>query len=299
MWGDKEWMKTCFDHIHLSEHQRVNHFRNHFEVILIQSINQTNNNKLPTKSTFQRSTHPSISISVSVVVYSLFKLQLTRKDNLIKNLKRTKRQLEKEDKPTEVHHYHSYIYIYRYIYIIFYRYRYIYSYIYISISFIPICIVYVFILAFPFTVIIIGCQVQLLSPNVPSTFGILSLLRRMEETSSWNVLDYETGNILTQRVVFFLQIAYIILSLCNQIGKAQGKGIFLFNKLSQISNWKKDYSWTQDQPQVRTVISRSPIYISPPNRQDSNLYSHPVSLYPYSSNKPNRISYNSTWRAPI
>mmetsp|Transcript_38671 Transcript_38671/g.95657 ORF Transcript_38671/g.95657 Transcript_38671/m.95657 type:complete len:363 (-) Transcript_38671:104-1192(-) len=27
------------------------------------------------------------------------------------------------------------------------------------------------------------------------------------------------------------------------IGKAQGKGIFLFNKLSQISNWKKDSKW--------------------------------------------------------
>ncbi|MEW5300219.1 MAG: hypothetical protein WDW36_003164 [Sanguina aurantia] len=27
------------------------------------------------------------------------------------------------------------------------------------------------------------------------------------------------------------------------IGKAQGQGIFLFNKLSQISDWRKDYTW--------------------------------------------------------
>jgi tubulin polyglutamylase TTLL9 len=27
------------------------------------------------------------------------------------------------------------------------------------------------------------------------------------------------------------------------IGKAQGKGIFLFEKLSQISDWKKDHTW--------------------------------------------------------
>lgn len=33
MWGDKEWMKEVFDTLHLSEFQRCNHFRNHFEVI--------------------------------------------------------------------------------------------------------------------------------------------------------------------------------------------------------------------------------------------------------------------------
>lgn len=35
------------------------------------------------------------------------------------------------------------------------------------------------------------------------------------------------------------------------IGRAQGRGIFLFNKLSQISDWKKDHRWKADQPQVR------------------------------------------------
>lgn len=34
------------------------------------------------------------------------------------------------------------------------------------------------------------------------------------------------------------------------IGRAQGRGIFLFNKLSQISDWKKDHRWKADQPQV-------------------------------------------------
>ena len=33
MWGDKEWMKEVFDTLHLGENQRVNHFRNHFEVL--------------------------------------------------------------------------------------------------------------------------------------------------------------------------------------------------------------------------------------------------------------------------
>lgn len=35
------------------------------------------------------------------------------------------------------------------------------------------------------------------------------------------------------------------------IGRAQGRGIFLFNKLSQISDWKKDHRWKADQPQVK------------------------------------------------
>ncbi len=31
-WADVGWIKESMDHIHLEEHQRVNHFRNHFEV---------------------------------------------------------------------------------------------------------------------------------------------------------------------------------------------------------------------------------------------------------------------------
>ena len=34
------------------------------------------------------------------------------------------------------------------------------------------------------------------------------------------------------------------------IGKAQGKGIFLFSKLSDIKDWKKDHNWRADAPQV-------------------------------------------------
>eukprot|EP00994_Dinema_validum_P007437 NODE_611_length_1504_cov_89.870103_g451_i0.p1 GENE.NODE_611_length_1504_cov_89.870103_g451_i0~~NODE_611_length_1504_cov_89.870103_g451_i0.p1 ORF type:complete len:419 (-),score=94.89 NODE_611_length_1504_cov_89.870103_g451_i0:159-1415(-) len=53
-WADKEWMREVFDHVHLTDRQHVNHFRNYYE--------------------------------------------LCRKDNLIKNLKRMKRGLEKEGK---------------------------------------------------------------------------------------------------------------------------------------------------------------------------------------------------------
>lgn len=35
------------------------------------------------------------------------------------------------------------------------------------------------------------------------------------------------------------------------IGKAKGRGIFLFHKLAQISEWKKDHRWKLENPQVR------------------------------------------------
>lgn len=38
------------------------------------------------------------------------------------------------------------------------------------------------------------------------------------------------------------------------VGRAQGKGIFLFSKLSQISDWKKDHKWKSDAVQAETYI---------------------------------------------
>jgi tubulin polyglutamylase TTLL9 len=78
MWADKEWMREFFDQMHLMDNQKVNHFRNHFEVMLL--INNLRN-------------------------------QLTRKDNLMKNLKRTKRQLEKEEKWQEAAKYRPLFFI--------------------------------------------------------------------------------------------------------------------------------------------------------------------------------------------
>ena len=60
-WVDKDWIRTNFDSQYLADHQRINHFRNHYE--------------------------------------------LTRKDNLIKNLKRQQRQLLKDSKDEEAANY--------------------------------------------------------------------------------------------------------------------------------------------------------------------------------------------------
>jgi hypothetical protein len=41
------------------------------------------------------------------------------------------------------------------------------------------------------------------------------------------------------------------------IGRAQGKGIFLFNKLSQISDWKKGSTW-RSAAAASTAASEAP-----------------------------------------
>mmetsp|Transcript_50752 Transcript_50752/g.162464 ORF Transcript_50752/g.162464 Transcript_50752/m.162464 type:complete len:141 (-) Transcript_50752:121-543(-) len=60
-WADTGWMHDVFDHVRLADDQRVNHFRNHYE--------------------------------------------LTRKDLMVKNLKRARKALEREDRLLEADKY--------------------------------------------------------------------------------------------------------------------------------------------------------------------------------------------------
>jgi len=132
-WADIGWIRDFYDHIHFDERQRVNHFRNHYE--------------------------------------------LTRKDLLIKNLKRMKRQLERSDMYDEAEKYAF----------------------------------------FPSTYVL------------PQEYSLFLEEFKRSSGATW---------------------------IMKPIGKAQGKGIFLFNKLSQVSDWKKDHKWKPDAPQAETYVAQ-------------------------------------------
>ena len=46
------------------------------------------------------------------------------------------------------------------------------------------------------------------------------------------------------------------------IGKCQGKGIFLFDKLSQISEWKNSSTFSPENPQAEKYVAQE--YVSRP-----------------------------------
>ncbi|CAK93295.1 unnamed protein product (macronuclear) [Paramecium tetraurelia] len=168
MWAEKEWIHEVMDHIHLQPHQKINHFRNHYE--------------------------------------------LTRKDLMIKNLKKQKRALEKEGKIDEANAYNF----------------------------------------FPLTY------------HLPSEYPIFN-----EEFKKQG--DNKTAWIM------------------KPIGKSQGRGIFLFNKISQISQWKNQVKFNPENPSAESYIVQR--YIADPlliggKKFDTRIYLlctsySPLTLYLY------------------
>ena len=133
---DKDWIRENLDALSggFAEHQRINHFRNHYE--------------------------------------------LTRKDNLIKNLKRMQRGLQREGLHEEAAKYDF----------------------------------------FPGTYVL------------PADYGLF-----VEEFK-----NHPSGTIWIMKPT----------------GSAQGKGIFLFNKLAQINEWKKDHTWKEKDQQVAASLEQ-------------------------------------------
>ncbi|CAD8106578.1 unnamed protein product [Paramecium primaurelia] len=168
MWAEKEWIHEVMDHIHLQPHQKINHFRNHYE--------------------------------------------LTRKDLMIKNLKKQRRMLEKEGKTDEANSYNF----------------------------------------FPLTF------------HLPSEYPIFN-----EEFKKQG--DNKTAWIM------------------KPIGKSQGRGIFLFNKIQQISQWKNQVKFNPENPSAESYIVQR--YIADPlliggKKFDARIYLlctsySPLTLYLY------------------
>ncbi|CAD8185015.1 unnamed protein product [Paramecium pentaurelia] len=171
MWAEKEWIHEVLDHTHLQSNQKINHFRNHYE--------------------------------------------LTRKDLMIKNFKRYKKNLEREGKQEEANNYNF----------------------------------------FPLTF------------HLPSEYPIFFEEFKRQSTNS----DTKTAWIM------------------KPIGKSQGKGIFIFNKIQQISQWKNTLRYNQDNPQAEAYIVQK--YIADPlliggKKFDMRIYLlctsyQPLTLYLY------------------
>jgi tubulin polyglutamylase TTLL9 len=121
-WADVQWIRECFDHTHLADHQRVNHFRNHYE--------------------------------------------LTKKNLMYKNIKRMRKQVEREQGKEEAQR-------------------------------------------FDF---------------VPTTF---------ELPAEYSMFVEEFKRVPGPWIM-------------KPAGRSQGKGIFLFTKLSQVQEWKRDSRWAID-----------------------------------------------------
>jgi len=70
--------------------------------------------------------------------------------------------------------------------------------------------------------------------------------------------------------LFWIFIKYLLI----KVGRAQGKGIFLINKISQINQWKKDPRLTRSssdsQDQVETYIIQR--YIDNPYLIGGKIY---------------------------
>ena len=67
------------------------------------------------------------------------------------------------------------------------------------------------------------------------------------------------------------------------VGRAQGRGIFLITKLSQISEWRKDHTWKGDAPKAETYIVQR--YVDRPytvgnKKFDCRLYTLVTSFTP-------------------
>ena len=82
---------------------------------------------------------------------------------------------------------------------------------------------------------------------------------KLEEATSYNFFPL-TYNLPTDYAIFFEEFkrsnsnSEKSLWIMKPIGKSQGKGIFLFNKIQQISQWKSSFRYNPENPQAEPYI---------------------------------------------
>ena len=170
-WTNKEWIRGIYDKIHLEAHQRVNHFRNFYE--------------------------------------------LTRKDLLVKNLKRARRTLQRKGKEEEAS----------------------------------------------------GAASSATSTSASGSSSSTTSSSSAASSSLDPTYDFfpDTYCLPAEYSLFveaFKRAPPNSSWIMKPIGSSQGKGIFLFERLNQISEWKNDLKWKpEDSKAEKYIVQR---YISNP-----------------------------------
>lgn len=214
-WSDRSWVAQNFDTMRLEEWQRVNHFRNNYE--------------------------------------------LTRKDHMVKNLKRQRKQLEREGRLEEAENF----------------------------DFFPTTCKYATGGGLPHAAAppaALARPQRRADPRPPSAACCRRAWSHLSASIAADVVPQEYG-------LFYEEFkrnpthTWIM----KPVGRAQGKGIFLFTKLNQISDWKKNYKWRptngddQQEEAVETYVAQRYIdnpYLIGGTKSDMRLYALVTSFSP-------------------
>lgn len=92
-WCDGAWLRKYFDHSYMEEHVRINHFHNNYEVSRFHL--ETGLNNYDYAMTRQLSPHETVK-RPRFCLFLSFIFQLTRKNLTVKNLKRLRKNLERD-----------------------------------------------------------------------------------------------------------------------------------------------------------------------------------------------------------
>ncbi|CAM6016416.1 unnamed protein product [Sphagnum balticum] len=179
-WSDVGWMYEFFDHIHLADHQYI--FA-HVKAYWNKGAHKETSTGLLTNEL------PTLHFAEIQPLSG--EQQLTRKDLLIKNLKRMKKTLEREGQLAEAAKYNF----------------------------------------FPNTY------------ALPAEYGLF--VEEFKRTSPSQNFSKTKGARSLQEVGVWIM---------KPVGKARGRGIFLFTRLNQISEWKKDHRWKVENYIVQRYI---------------------------------------------
>ncbi|CAM9169398.1 unnamed protein product [Chrysoparadoxa australica] len=132
------------------------------------------------------------------------------------------------------------------------------------------------------------CRKDLLVKNLKKRRRVLAREGSEEEALSWKDDFWPTTYVLPGEYALFAEDFKRSKSpntnwIMKPIGRSQGRGIFIFNKLSQISKWKSDSRWEKTKDDAETYVVQKYIknpYLIAGRKFDMRLYVLVTSFMP-------------------